>query len=87
MPQPGPELSEEDALALYLLWRHGDVEPSVAWGTWPDWQFDLLSEGLKGELEMRSELSQKRGDDPLERVQSRAPDWNEADEMLEAAGE
>lgn len=81
-----PELSEDEYVGLYLLWRHGGVEPHVAWGQWPSWQFDLLSNGLREELEVASEAREKGGEaseDPLQRVQSRAPDWDEADALLE----
>jgi hypothetical protein len=85
-----PDLDQDAQLDLYLLWRHtgGRVEPRVAWKQWPAWQFDLLTAGLKEELEVMSNASDRDGaPDPLARAESRAPDWDEADGLLEDLGE
>ena len=82
--EEGPELSDEEATGLYLLWRHGGVEPVVAWSQWPRWQFDLLTTGLKEELEVLTQLREEGGSaDPLSRVKSRAPDFSAGDALLE----
>ena len=72
-------------VSLYLLWRHSGVEPVVAWGQWPPWQFDLLATGLKEELEvLRHARETEEGEgDPLARVESRTPDFGDVDEVLE----
>ena len=71
-------------VSLYLLWRHSGVEPVVAWGRWPPWQFDLLAAGLKEELEvLRNARSGGEEGDPLVRAESRAPDFGDVDSVLE----
>lgn len=59
-----PDLSDDEATDLYLLWRHGRMDPEDAMSR-PGWVVDLLAGGL------RSELGGERGEpqgDPYENV-------------------
>lgn len=50
-----PELSEDEATDLYLLWRHGGEDPVFSHYRQDKWVTDLKADGLRAELRARNE--------------------------------